>query len=55
MIANAPGKALTNALFNLQERGRMFIGHGTEVYEGMIVGCTRAATIWWSMCSRASS
>ncbi len=38
MIANAPGKALTNAIFNLQERGRMFIGHGTEVYEGMIVG-----------------
>lgn len=38
MIANAPGKALTNSLFNLQERGRMFIGHGTEVYEGMIIG-----------------
>jgi len=38
MIANAPGKALTNALFNLQERGNMFIGHGAEVYEGMIVG-----------------
>ena len=38
LIANAPGKALTNALFNLQERGRMMIGHGTEVYEGMIVG-----------------
>ncbi|HHJ81161.1 MAG TPA: translational GTPase TypA [Candidatus Tenderia electrophaga] len=38
MIANAPGKALTNALFNLQSRGRMFIGHGTEVYEGMIIG-----------------
>ena len=38
MIANAPGKALTNALYNLQERGRMFIGHGEEVYEGMIVG-----------------
>jgi GTP-binding protein len=38
MIANAGGKALTNAIFNLQERGRMFIGHGTEVYEGMIVG-----------------
>ena len=38
MIANAPGKALTNAIFNLQERGRMFIGHGTEVYEGMIIG-----------------
>lgn len=38
LIANATGKALTNALFNLQERGRMFIGHGTEVYEGMLIG-----------------
>ncbi len=38
MIANAAGKALTNALFNLQERGRLFIGHGAEVYEGMIIG-----------------
>ncbi len=38
MIANATGKALTNSIFNLQERGRMFIGHGTEVYEGMIIG-----------------
>ena len=38
LIANAPGKALTNALFNLQERGRLFIGHGAEVYEGMVVG-----------------
>jgi GTP-binding protein len=26
------------ALFNLQERGAMFVGPGTEVYEGMIVG-----------------
>lgn len=38
LIANATGKALTNALFNLQERGRMFIGHGVEVYEGMVIG-----------------
>ncbi|GAA0859634.1 translational GTPase TypA [Aliiglaciecola litoralis] len=38
LIANATGKALTNALFNLQERGRMFIGHGVEVYEGMLIG-----------------
>lgn len=38
LIANAKGKALTNALFNLQERGRLFIGHGVEVYEGMIIG-----------------
>ncbi|TKB47962.1 translational GTPase TypA [Ferrimonas sediminicola] len=38
LIANATGKALTNALFNLQERGRLMIGHGVEVYEGMVVG-----------------
>ncbi|AXT39322.1 translational GTPase TypA [Alteromonas sp. BL110] len=38
LIANANGKALTNALFNLQERGRLFIGHGVEVYEGMVIG-----------------
>ncbi len=38
LISNGMGKALTNALFNLQERGRMFIGHGVEVYEGMVVG-----------------
>ncbi|WP_028116395.1 translational GTPase TypA [Ferrimonas senticii] len=38
LIANATGKALTNALFNLQERGRLMVGHGTEVYEGMVIG-----------------
>ncbi|WP_298440766.1 translational GTPase TypA [uncultured Ferrimonas sp.] len=38
LIANATGKALTNAIFNLQERGRMMVGHGTEVYEGMVIG-----------------
>ncbi|WP_095505007.1 translational GTPase TypA [Paraferrimonas sedimenticola] len=38
LIANAAGKALTNALFNLQERGRLMIGHGVEVYEGMVIG-----------------
>jgi GTP-binding protein len=38
LIANASGKALTNALFNLQGRGRLFIGHGVEVYEGMVIG-----------------
>ena len=38
MIANGNGKALAYSIFNLQERGRMFIGHGDEVYEGMIVG-----------------
>jgi len=38
LIANSQGKALGYALFNLQERGRLFIGHGEEVYEGMIIG-----------------
>ena len=38
LIANGPGKALGYALFNLQERGRLFIGHGAEVYEGMLIG-----------------
>jgi len=38
LIANGMGKALGYALFNLQERGRLFIGPGEEVYEGMIVG-----------------
>ncbi len=38
LVSNGTGKALTNALFNLQERGRMFIGHGVEVYEGMVIG-----------------
>ena len=32
------GKALAYALFNLQERGKLFLGHGTPVYEGMIIG-----------------
>ncbi len=38
MVSNVQGKALAFALFNLQDRGKLFIGHGTEVYEGMIVG-----------------
>jgi GTP-binding protein len=38
LIANGNGKALGYSLFNLQERGRLFIGHGEEVYEGMVIG-----------------
>ena len=38
LISNGKGKALGFALFNLQERGRLFIGHGEEVYEGMVIG-----------------
>ena len=38
MVSNVAGKALAYALFNLQERGKLFLGHGAEVYEGMLVG-----------------
>jgi GTP-binding protein len=38
LIANGAGKSLGFALFNLQERGRLFIGPGEEVYEGMVIG-----------------
>jgi len=38
LVCNATGKALTNALFFLQQRGRMFLKHGDEVYEGMLAG-----------------
>jgi GTP-binding protein len=38
LIANGTGKALAYALFNLQERGRLFTGPGDEVYEGQVVG-----------------
>ncbi|RUO32396.1 translational GTPase TypA [Aliidiomarina soli] len=38
LISNAQGKALTYSLFNLQERGRLFSGHGDEVYEGQVIG-----------------
>ncbi len=38
LVSMVNGKALAYSLFNLQERGTLFIGHGAEVYEGMIVG-----------------
>ena len=38
LVSMATGKALAYALFNLQDRGRLFIGHGDEVYEGMVIG-----------------
>ena len=37
-VSMATGKSLAYALFNLQERGRLFIGHATDVYEGMVIG-----------------
>src|SRR6059036_4051785 len=38
LVADRRGPATAYALLNLQERGEMFVGPTTEVYEGMIVG-----------------
>ena len=38
LVSMAAGKTLAYSLFNLLERGRMFVGHGTDVYIGQIVG-----------------
>lgn len=38
IVAFEPGKAVTYGLYNAQDKGELFIGPGTEVYEGMIVG-----------------
>ena len=38
LVSAVTGKALAYALFNLQDRGSLFIGHGAEIYEGMIIG-----------------
>ncbi|TCJ94787.1 GTP-binding protein [Volucribacter psittacicida] len=38
LISNATGKALAYALFGLQERGKLMIEHGVEVYEGQVIG-----------------
>ncbi len=38
MVSMVGGKAVAFAIANLQERGIMYIGHGTEVYEGMVIG-----------------
>ena len=38
LISNGAGKALSYSIYNLQERGSMFLSHGDTVYEGMLVG-----------------
>ena len=38
MASMVSGKAVAFALANLQERGMLYVGHGTEVYEGMVIG-----------------
>jgi len=38
LISNGQGKAAGYSLFNLQERGKLFVDHGDDTYEGMIIG-----------------
>jgi len=38
LISNGTGKSVGFGLFNLQERGKLFIGPGEELYEGMVIG-----------------
>ena len=38
LVADRPGRATGHAIWNLQERGEIFITPGTEVYQGMVIG-----------------
>jgi len=38
LVADRPGTTTAYALYNLQERGELFVGPGVDVYEGMIIG-----------------
>ncbi|MGH9674103.1 MAG: translational GTPase TypA, partial [Bryobacteraceae bacterium] len=38
LVSDRPGRATAYAIFNLQERGEIFVTPGTEVYEGMVIG-----------------
>ena len=38
LVANSAGRSIAYALFNLQERGRLLVGPGEDIYEGMIIG-----------------
>ncbi|WP_298838927.1 translational GTPase TypA [uncultured Salinicola sp.] len=43
LVSMVPGKALAYALYTLQERGKLIVDHGTEVYEGMLIGINNRA------------
>lgn len=47
MISMAAGKALGFALWNLQERGVLYVGPNTEVYSGMVIGNTSKGEEMW--------
>ncbi|MCI8551595.1 MAG: translational GTPase TypA, partial [Lawsonibacter sp.] len=53
LVAFETGEAVTYGLFNAQERGALFIGPGTPVYGGMIVGeCPKAEDILVNVCKK---
>ena len=53
LVAFETGEAVTYGLFNAQERGVLFIGAGTPVYAGMIVGeCPKAEDISVNLCKK---
>ncbi|KRQ86400.1 GTP-binding protein TypA/BipA [Caloramator mitchellensis] len=53
LVAFETGEAVTYGLYNAQERGTLFIGPGTPVYQGMIVGvCSRAEDIDVNVCKK---
>ncbi|GAA0734575.1 translational GTPase TypA [Clostridium oceanicum] len=53
LVVFEPGESITYGLFNAQERGKLFIGPGIPVYEGMIAGeCSRANDIDVNVCKK---
>lgn len=53
LIAHETGEAVTYGLYNAQERGQLFVGPGTDVYMGMIVGASpKAEDIVVNVCKK---
>ncbi len=53
LVAFETGEACTYGLFNAQERGQLFIGAGTDVYAGMVVGiCSRNEDMNVNVCKK---
>jgi GTP-binding protein len=53
IIAHETGESTGYGLFNTQDRGRLFIGPGVQVYEGMIVGeCSKNEDIVCNVCKK---
>jgi len=53
MVAWEDGESVAYGLFNAQERGRLFIGAGVKVYQGMIVGeCSRNEDLVINVCKK---